>query len=220
MSKLNKNANYFIISDCHIGNHDRIDFCNYSKLRPFLSEVLMETKATLIINGDFFDFLKSFKSKIFRSNKDILDIINNLKKEERLIIIKGNHDVTNGVDNVVINNSVLVLHGHCFEAKARYFAGISHLISIIIGITERIFHMSIDLILSKFFHYDRMQKRSKKIIKKVNRFLNTHPEYSAVIIGHIHVPYASNRYFNTGCFTNNSSDFIEIEDNKIELKKY
>lgn len=219
-NKLNKNADYFIISDAHVGSHSHIDTCNYSKLIPFLKKVLKETNAILILNGDFFEFTKFIKSKVKKKNSEIIEILSCLEKQNRLIRIKGNHDCCNGIEKIVINNSILILHGDIFENSFNLLPWVNNVFSWGVNVAEHLFGMNINKILQKLVKYDRLKIRGLKIEQKAKEFLKSHPEYKAIIIGHSHIPAKNEGYFNCGCFINGNSDYIEITGSTIQLKKY
>jgi UDP-2,3-diacylglucosamine pyrophosphatase LpxH len=220
-TKLNQNADYFIISDAHVGSHGCNDCCNYKKLIPFLKEVHYNTKATLVLNGDFFEFMKSFKSNVIRNNKEISAIISELKTQNRLIHLKGNHDFSSSNQKeLIINNSILVLHGDIFEKTTNSFLWFNYFLHLGISFIERIFRMNINKIMKVFLGYDRLKNRGLKIEKKAMDYIKKRADLKAIIVGHTHTPQSNYTYHNCGCFTEDNSDYIEITDNNISLKKY
>jgi UDP-2,3-diacylglucosamine pyrophosphatase LpxH len=220
MGKLNRDADYFVISDAHVGCHNCMDVCNYKKLIPFLKEVLKDTQATLILNGDFFEYTKARKSRVMKKNQEIVNILNELEKQGRLIKIRGNHDEKTGVKKKIINNDILVFHGDSFENTSFLMPWFSHMVQSLVSFTERIFKMDINDILRKFIGYDRKGIRKKRMSRKAAEFLEKHPEYKAIIVGHSHTPDSSGAYYNTGCFVNGKSDYVEVIGKKIHLKSY
>lgn len=219
--KLNKEATYFIISDAHVGTHNSRDFCNYSKLVPFLKDVYMNTHAVLILNGDFFDFSRSAKTHVIEKNPEIFDLLSELEKNERLIKIKGNHDSSiNGEKQLSLNNSILVLHGDIFERTTCLFPWLKVFLDWGISLVETVFKTHINRLLKKIFGYDRVSRRGRKIETKALEYLKNHPQYQAIIVGHSHTPKSDGKYHNSGCFTETNADYIEITDTNIQLKSY
>ncbi len=220
MSKLNAEADYFIISDAHVGCHNCMDLCNYDKLLPFLKEVLEKTKATLILNGDFFEYTKERKSKVRKKNLEIFEILEKIENKERLIRIKGNHDRDGMYEKTLINGDILVFHGDTFGNHTSIFPFFNLFLNWSVAFTEKLFKMNINDILKKCTGYDRKKARKDKMRLKAKEFLEKHPEYKTLIVGHSHTPEADENYFNSGCFVNKESDYIEISGEKITLKTY
>jgi len=220
-SRLNANANFFIISDAHVGAHTARDRCNYDKLIPFLKDVFKNTQAVLVLNGDFFDFSRSVKKNVLKNNPEIVQILNEMEKSNRLIKLKGNHDIClNGERQLLLDNSILVLHGDIFEKTTSLLRWIGMFIDLGVSFMETIFRTNINRVLKNVFGYDRITKRGIKIEKKAVKFLQEHPQYQKIIVGHSHTPQSSSRYYNSGCFTERNSDYIEITASSIQLKSY
>jgi UDP-2,3-diacylglucosamine pyrophosphatase LpxH len=217
---LNKNASYFVISDAHVGSRSSIDICNYKKLIPFIEDVYDNTNAVLILNGDFYEFEKAKKKKVFFKNQEIETLLKKLETENRLIRLRGNHDEGCGLDRYIIDNKYLVIHGDVFEKTSSINPALTSLIHTGVAFAERLFKTNIDKILENILGYDRKKCRSIKIKEKACEYIKMHTEYEAIIVGHSHVAYKCEKYYNCGCFTEDNSDYIEVTDEKIELKKY
>ena len=217
---LNKDASYFIISDAHVGSHSSIDTCNYKKLIPFIEDVLYNTKAVLVLNGDFYEFEKARKHKVLSKNQEIEKLLKKLDEKKRLIRLRGNHDEGCGLDKYIIDNKYFVIHGDVFEKTSSINPYLKGIIHTGVAFTEKLFRTNIDKLLGIFLGYDRKKCRSTKIKQKACDYIELHSEYEAIIVGHSHVAHKCERYYNSGCFTDENSDYIEISDSKIELKKY
>lgn len=79
----------FIISDLHLSSGTKFDRFNKAAKLVRLLKVVENLNATLIINGDFFDFWQAGPRKIFSQYKEILWELIRIK---RVILISGNHD--------------------------------------------------------------------------------------------------------------------------------
>ncbi len=217
---INKNADYLIISDCHVGPHSSVDICNYEKLIPFLRDVAIKTKACLILNGDFFEFLKFTKNQVYKENKEIIKLLDELETQNRLVRLRGNHDICHGNEQYVIDDKILVIHGHNFEKTWSYLMWFNHILAWGIKMAEWVMHRDINQIFQQFFNYDRERIRNQKIVTRAQEYLKEHPEYKTIIIGHSHVPFVSKEYCNSGSFIKSNSDYIEVTNDKIYLRKY
>ncbi len=220
MGKLNSDADYFVISDAHVGCHTCMDACNYTKLVPFLQDVLDNTNAVLILNGDFFEYSKHRKARVKKTNDEIFRILEELDKNDRLIKLRGNHDEDSELTSKVVNNDIIIFHGDTFGEHTSYFPFFYHFLNLSVALTERVFRMNVNDILKKIFGYDRKKIRKGKMREKAKAYLEKHPEYKSLIVGHSHTPESSEQYYNSGCFVNDESDYIEITNGEIKLKTY
>jgi UDP-2,3-diacylglucosamine pyrophosphatase LpxH len=83
------NQPVFIISDLHLSSGSKFDRFNKAAKLVRLLKIVQNLKATLIINGDFFDFWQAQAKIIFTRYKEILWELIRIK---RVIMIVGNHD--------------------------------------------------------------------------------------------------------------------------------
>ncbi|MFC1853312.1 metallophosphoesterase [candidate division CSSED10-310 bacterium] len=79
----------FIISDLHLGSGSKFDRFNKAAKLVRLLKVIEKLNATLIINGDFFDFWQATPKNVFIKYREILWELIRIK---RVILIVGNHD--------------------------------------------------------------------------------------------------------------------------------
>jgi len=223
IADVNKKLKCVILGDLHLGS----GVCQHIKLISLLKTINTET---LVLNGDVIDIdhLKRLSKKDWK----ILSLLRKLSKNTRIIYIRGNHDAKiaeiisellgfefkNNYDFICNDKKFHILHGDEFDSFITNFPIITELAT---GI-----YYYIQLLSPKKQELARvLKRRSKNFIKscentkKKAELYAKHNGYDFVICNHTHQEFISpdSKYINTGCFTEATCSYLEIEDT-VELK--
>lgn len=210
-----------VISDLHLGS----DVCQARDLLDFLNQVPRITNK-IILNGDIFDDLGVRKLNKF--HWQIFDKIKLLRKHIDVVWIVGNHDgsinklaelAEQDVKEEYILTSgdekILIFHGHQYDnfidnhPTITWFADkIYHVLQKIDGSHN----------LAKWAkHCSKQYLRCKEIIQKNAIERSCGLGCDKVICGHTHSAYASDIYYNSGCWTEAGPTYLTIDDGNISL---
>jgi len=172
-----------IISDTHIGS----DESNFEGLLNFIRE---NDSDTLILNGDIIDikYLKSLKSKF--NAFELIDQIVRIKKDTKIIYLKGNHDFDiedyiSSYDNLEIRDT----YEHLGLDNKKYFAlhGHKYIFNNFVAdnrITERFISWVITILNKlKKVHSGRIFKRDKQLKKGLEYYTLSDDSRSFIKLG-------------------------------------
>lgn len=221
-----------IISDLHLGSP------LFNKKHDFLRLIKSPNYKVVILNGDVIDIWENKLEKIYDSNSNIIDEINLISKDKKVVYIKGNHDpeikeIKNLFPNCqVINsyqfNDLFVIHGDEFDDFVNKYSFWSKLLFIPHWIGERF-----GLNLKAFFRNltnSIANKRNKSYYKKLvndinNEAINKYKDRCKIMVmGHTHDPkiikHEECTYINGGDLIHNYT-YVEFntETNEYNLKR-
>lgn len=220
-----------IISDIHLGS----DVCQSKKLVDFLNLIdtgNLETKE-LIVNGDLFDSWDFRKLK--SSHWKVLSRLRSLSKKVHIVWINGNHDgpaeiISHliGVDFVEeytfksSDKVILVLHGDIFDNFIAKYPLLTKLADQAYRIIQK---------LDRSFYLAKLAKRSSKTFLRCSEQIKERAKNyclkknaDIIVCSHTHLPYCDLdgpvKYYNTGCWTENPCNYIEIKNGLVLVKNF
>lgn len=223
-----KNADTLIFSDLHLGS----PVC---RAREFLTIITSYDFRRLILNGDIFDDLNF--NRFNRLHWEVISYIRRLSNPERgieVIWVLGNHD--RGIGPVLSHllgikahrqyiweykgGRYLALHGDQFDNFLYKHWLVSMVATFFYNIIQKIDRDDL-----RFSHL--VKRRSKKWLRLSDSIAQSAVYYAKlekaryVFCGHTHRAMMLDKdgvsYFNSGCWTDNPSNFIVIGDSGIEL---
>lgn len=208
-----------IISDLHLGS----DVCQAKSLLNFLDYARKSTKK-LILNGDVFESIDMRRLK--KHHWHVLSSLRKMSDEIEVIWISGNHDGPADIISQLLGiivlpeyvldsglNKILILHGDRFDKFT----------------TDRPiltwFGDMIYLYLQKInSNWARFAKRNSKtylrcldIVKEKSIKYAKSLDCDFVVCGHTHNACAEPPYFNSGCWTENPSTYLEVLNGEVKL---
>ena len=213
-----------IISDLHVG----LPYFKRSEFLKFLS--CLPDNVPLILNGDTIDTPKQHLSL---ADNNVLDALKDEAEKRKVIWICGNHDVDYVMPDpgkivftthVVLNNNIMITHGDDFEnimSRTLLFLRMfkfMHNVRIFLGANP----VHVAYFAKKWlpFVYRILTEEVKKnavLCAKENQF-------DMITCGHVHYTEDSLcegvRYINTGTWTEEPLPYIEVNEDKVELKTF
>lgn len=228
MDENNKKTHTLIISDFHLGTRvsrsDRI----YEFLKDFKFK-------KLILLGDIFENLNFNHLK--EKDWDLLALISEFSKNRKVKWIRGNHDrdfskFFQAFTGAKIyryykwhykNKKYLAIHGHQFDNFLVNNAAISLIATVIYN-----FIQMIDFPDKRISHFI---KRKSKGWLRVSTKVATRAllwaklmQVDYIFCGHTHKAMQKRsrgvEYYNSGCWTDIPSNYITIDEDKIEINEY
>jgi UDP-2,3-diacylglucosamine pyrophosphatase LpxH len=214
-----------IISDIHLGS----TVCESKRLYNFLE--LVYTKSNrLIINGDFFDNLDFRRLK--KNHWKILSLLRTMSKYLDIIWIRGNHDGDAEIishligldfkDEYILSSgdkNFLCLHGDKFDDFIYKYPNTSKLADLAYRTIQRF---------DKRYLPSFIKNRSKIYLRCTENMINSSRKYvlnkdiHCVCLGHTHHAMIDKNhavwYANSGCWTEKSCTYLEVNKGNIELK--
>jgi len=215
-----------IISDLHLGS----DVSRTSEILEFLYQLNTEV---LILNGDIFD-----NTNFNRLNKKHWNVVKRLRtiaKHTHIVWIKGNHDwdceiiahlVGAEFADDFIAGDALITHGDRFDSIIANRPILTRFADYCYRLIQKF-----DKWRGNDYYYSSYVKRKSKTLARAIKttiarsidFAKTY-NYHTMILGHLHIAEDREidgiRYVNTGAWTDNDFRYVEMEDGKIELKKF
>lgn len=227
-----------IMSDCHRGIGDYAD--NFRKNKNLFKRALNyyyknDFSYIELGDGDEMWEVKNYKDIIYE-NRDVFSVLNKFYKEERFIMIYGNHDIIKKskevikevftsfykplvvYESLVLNYNgyeMFLLHGH----QADFFNDEIWFVSrfLVRNVWKRLENIGVKN-LSGLAKNNKISKKSEKIFSKWSLSNN-----KIIISGHTHRPVfpKNGLYFNAGaCVFPNGITALEIEEGFIKLVKW
>ncbi|MGN6371189.1 MAG: UDP-2,3-diacylglucosamine diphosphatase [Phycisphaerae bacterium] len=223
-----------IISDLHLGSEN----CQAKSITAFLQQILDAQIRTrrLIINGDVFDSIDFRRLK--KTHWKVLSQIRHLSDKIDVVWIVGNHDgpaeiVSHLLGVSVVeeftlasgNRDILIIHGHIFDDFIEDHPILTWCADCIYFLMQKI---------DRTHYVARLAKRKSKIfirctdkIRRRARELAAKKNCDAVICGHTHhaealepTPDNPIAYYNSGCWTESPSSYIQIANGAVALHRY
>lgn len=216
-----------IVSDIHLGSHA----CHCDEFAQFLEKIHKEFYDLLIINGDLFE---NMEIRLSKKHWNILSKLRKMSNDMKVVWVKGNHDepspeVVSHILGIDIcdefvfeseNKKIFCLHGDVFDD---FISKHPKLTSIANSIYKFMQRFSKWKWLAKF-----LKRNSKTFLRCKDKVKNSaikllrHNEYDYVCCGHVHYAEADNinSYYNSGSWTESPCTYIEISNDKIELKQF
>ena len=216
-----------IISDLHLGS----DVCRARHIRQFLAEIEKDKVSTreLIVNGDLFDSWDFRKLK--SSHWKVLSQLRRLSKKKHVVWINGNHDGPAEIISHLIGldfvdeyeivsggRRILVLHGDRFDSFIAKYPLLTKLADSAYRAMQR---------LDGSFRLAQMAKRNSKTFLRCSEQIRTgavrHCEAKGadvVCCGHTHLAMVSERYCNSGCWTESPCNYLSIADGVVSLHDF
>jgi len=216
-------VNAVIVSDLHLGSvHTMCD-----RFLEFLDA--LSVGSMLILNGDTID---RWQTDLKPNHEHALERLREESLRRTVIWIRGNHDETYVMDdpaNLMFRTSynfgkrLFVSHGHNFDNVMPYnrvFIWLFHTLH-----TFRVF------LGAESVHVARYAKKFPALYRVlcasvINNAIEHAKEngYEAVVCGHTHLPEdilrEGVRYLNTGSWTEEIPHFVEVDQNRIELRQF
>lgn len=227
-NKIPSKTHTLIISDLHLGSSvsrskEAIEFLNKIKFKK------------LILLGDIFESL-NFK-KLRKSEWEFLSLITKISKKSKVVWVEGNHDkglteIFAGFTGAKVyknyewrykKRKYLAIHGHQFD---------NFLINnVVLSFLANQAYNFIQLIDFHDYKVSRLIKRKSKgwlrLSEKVAKRAILYGKLKRVdyiFCGHTHKTNQKIKknisYYNCGCWTDNPSSFITLDQDKIEIHKY
>lgn len=214
-----------IISDLHLGSPiSQTDVLNkfFNKLESYE----IQTKE-LILNGDVFDSW-DFK-RLRKAHWKVLSSIRSLSDQIKITWICGNHDGPSEIishllgvdvkDEYILKsgkNKILVLHGDKFDEFITEHPIITYLADGIYWLMQKID--------PSFWMAKQAKRASKTFLRCADKIKKEAIKYAAkkgcdlVCTGHSHHAEVSDKYYNSGCWTELPCSFLVVENGEINLK--
>ena len=231
MDGLDRTLDALVISDLHLGS----DACQAKPLVELLQAILDERIATrrLIINGDVFDS-HDFR-RLKKTHWKVLSQIRHLSDKIDVVWIAGNHDGPAEIvshllgvevcEEYVLTSAkerILCVHGHAFDDFIEEHPILTWLADCVYLALQKI---------DRSHHIARMAKKRSKVfvrcIEKIERGargLAKERNCTTVLCGHTHHAVAGDpgrpaevRYYNSGCWTEKPSTYLEIAGGMVSL---
>jgi UDP-2,3-diacylglucosamine pyrophosphatase LpxH len=224
--------NVVIFSDLHLGSP------LFNKRRDFVKLIKSPNYDTIILNGDVLDVWEMKLRKIVDSNSNIIDSINDIAKDKKVVFIKGNHDPEiNDIRHLFPNAQVVqsyqmkdlfVIHGDEFDEFVNKYSYWAKLLFIPHWIGER-FGLNLKAFFRELTH-SISNKRKKKYYKELVRDINNEAikkykdRCKFLVMGHTHNPEIIKQegctYINGGDLIHNYT-YVEFntETNDFSLKR-
>lgn len=207
-----------IVSDLHLGS----PHCQAGRLLTFLHRI--PDGARLILNGDIID---RDAENLPASHKVVLNALVAARNRLELICLEGNHDQLAQsarppgelLTDLTID-TLYIAHGHSFRLFQPYEVGFLPLIKFVLKIASALGAPTI--------HPAAYAKRWPWLFEILRRRLRTNAisyarehGYEVITCGHIHCAEDTTedgvRYINSGCWTENDSHCVLINDAEISL---
>jgi UDP-2,3-diacylglucosamine pyrophosphatase LpxH len=209
---------WIVVSDVHLGDHHLRE--NFHHLLDLLNKY-SKKNYSLILNGDIFDFSRSF------FEQEHVDFIKTIIKFKEIIYIEGNHDwfvskfdgflpkikIVKELD-ILHNGKILkIIHGHQADFFIKTFPKFIR------------FLLKINKLLCDFFLID-VEHWFRHISFSTHKKMIKMYEFADVIIsGHTHSPcviYNKNKtYINVGDWVNrNNMCYALIDENGVNFYRY
>jgi UDP-2,3-diacylglucosamine pyrophosphatase LpxH len=218
----------FIISDIHLGS----DACRAKVLCDFLEHIRDKAKR-LILNGDVFDSM-DFR-RLNKHHWHVLSLLRKISDTIEVVWVSGNHDGSAEVISHLLGLNVfekydfesgdkkfLILHGHVFDEFIDKHPIITFVADSIYCFLQKIDESHYVARLAK--HSSKQYLRCTEIIRSKAIVLACKQGYDVVCCGHTHKAeeYLSEKvqYFNSGCWTERPSTFIEVKDGEATVKVF
>ncbi len=212
-----------IISDTHLGS----DNCQSKYLNHFLDTIKSKR---LILNGDVFDSwdFRRLKSSHFK----ILSKLRTLSDSMEVVWINGNHDGPSEIVSHLLgcnvyeeyyfessNKKIICTHGDKFDDFIANYP-------ITVKIADFIYRLLQKL--DNDFYWAKLAKmRSKTFLGSIQKIKEKAIEYKekkgcdVICCGHTHVAESNNNvYYNSGCWTEKTCNYLSVLDGIISVKKY
>ncbi len=221
-------AKTFIISDIHLGS----DACRAKFLCDFLEHIRDKAKR-LILNGDVFDSM-DFR-RLNKHHWNVLSLLRKISDTIEVVWVCGNHDGSAEIISHLLGLNVfekydfesgdkkfLVLHGHIFDEFLDKHPIVTFVADSVYGFLQKIDKSHYIARLAK--HSSKQYLRCTEVIKSKAIAMAYRQGYDVVCCGHTHraEEYFSEevQYFNSGCWTERPSTFIEIKDGTATVKVF
>jgi UDP-2,3-diacylglucosamine pyrophosphatase LpxH len=214
--------NAIIVSDLHIGSR----YFQFGAFERFLEELPADHE--LIMNGDIID---SPYAKMEKSDQRILDMIQEISGQRKVVWVRGNHDngyVPESFGNTIFKSShrigdrLLITHGDDFDdimPRSRLFIRAFRLMhNLRVKMGARPVHVA---------EYAKKWKSFYRVLRK-NIALNAvkcaaENGLEAVTCGHTHYPedfvLDGIRYINTGAWTEFPAHYLHITAENMVLNQ-
>jgi UDP-2,3-diacylglucosamine pyrophosphatase LpxH len=214
--------NAIIVSDLHIGSR----YFQFGAFERFLED--LPTDHELIMNGDIID---SPYAKMETSDQRILDMIEEISGQRKVVWVRGNHDngyVPESFGNTIFKSShrigdrLLITHGDDFDdimPRSRLFIKVFRLMhNLRVKMGARPVHVA---------EYAKKWKSFYRVLRK-NIALNAvkcaaENGLEAVTCGHTHYPedivLDGIRYINTGAWTEFPAHYLQITAENMVLNQ-
>lgn len=216
-----------IISDLHLGS----DVCQARQINQFLVKIERNNIETreIVVNGDLFDSWDFRKLK--RSHWKVLSHLRKLSKNKHVVWINGNHDGPAEIISHLIGldfvdeyeivsggKRILVLHGDRFDSFiAKY--------PILTKVADHVYRTIQKL--DRSFYLAKMAKRNSKTFLRCSEQIRTRAigycdskGADMACCGHTHLAMVSERYCNSGCWTETPCSYLTVADGTVSLHSF
>jgi predicted phosphodiesterase len=210
---------FLVASDWHLGpasppSHARLALA-------FLALARAEG-ARVVLNGDVFDDLFSGEGRAQAAHPAVVQAIEALARDGRLLRTCGNHDPEGGPERVVLevpgSGRVLVQHGHQVDPIRRTPAGrLGELV------TRRLGRLAVVRVLAGLVEGTARSlagERMAAVFRSEALALVEREGFALGVFGHVHVPHAvpGDRYANAGALGTEVLPFLELGPRGVRLR--
>jgi len=205
-------------SDSHIPR-------NNSFFREWLGRVLDESKAKVVGLGDVFELVECYLDEVLEKGKAEIDLLKELRKQDRLTLFYGNHDEVAGGTYIAFDvigltrhyekamyEDFLLLHGHQFDPVCRY--------GFIWKVLSKILPWFVTPGRAK---YGQKEKLYYKSVARV--IMNAVKERKNIIMGHTHwagivMLESGKKIINLGDMLDSCTWLAEVGDRFVLMKRW
>lgn len=209
-----------VVSDIHLGSES----CQVKQIENFL-ENLPECRR-LVLNGDL---LENTEHRLKKHHWRVLSLLRKLSDSLDLVWIKGNHDPdADDLAHLIGANYVeefqfesgkkrfLCIHGDIWDDFIGRFPFITWLADWC--------YLNIQKVSRRIaLHTKRSSKTFLRCADKVRNCALAYKEANGVDViccGHTHLPQEFPGYYNSGCWTDHHSHYLEVGDGVVHLKQH